>query len=102
MARNDTERLTKLERETIIIFNEEESDAAVCTYNSRLKRKLEGLASKAPEQVRLINCDGAGCVKYILPKTCISLRPPYSEERRQADRERALQAGRRPPGDRSE
>jgi len=32
-----------------------------------------------------------------VPKRCISIRAPYSEERREADRQRALKAQIRPP-----
>lgn len=96
----ESDQLTKLEKETVILFNEAEASATVYTYNANLKKKLEDLAGKLPGQVLLLHRDAQGGVSYALPKGCISFRPPYSEERRQADRDRALQAGRRPPADR--
>ena len=38
---------------------------------------------------------GSAC--FIVPKNCISIREPYSEERRRAASERAKQAGYKPP-----
>ncbi len=39
-------RLSKLEQETIIIFNEEEDDATIETCNRRLIKRLEVLCQK--------------------------------------------------------
>lgn len=81
---------TKLEQETIILFNEAEKEASIYTYNGKLKRRLEELSREFPEQVWLKNDDGAGAQTYIIPKNLVSVRRPVSEERRAAQRERAL------------
>lgn len=90
-------RLTKAEKETMIFFTEDDTEAVVDTYNTRLRRKLERLAQDHPESIIPLERDKAGAVRYRIPISCISIRPPYSEERKAADRERALIDGRRPP-----
>lgn len=47
-------RLSKYERETIILTNELDSFYKVYTYNSVLKRKLAAFARKYPEECRFI------------------------------------------------
>ena len=41
--------LTKLEQETVIIFNEADDFAEIFTYNGRLKSKLNKLCKEHPE-----------------------------------------------------
>lgn len=89
--------LTKLERETIILFNEEEVTATVYTHNAKLTAKLRRMAEKFPDKVYPERREHPGAVSYIVPKGCISIREPYSEARRRADSQRAKAAGIRPP-----
>ncbi len=89
--------LTKQEQETIILFNEEEATAAVYTHNAKLTAKLRQMAQKFPGIVFQERREHPGAVSYIVPKSCISVREPYSEARRRADSERAKAAGIRPP-----
>ena len=90
-------KLSNLERETIILFNEDEDSASVYTHNAKLTAKLCRLAVKYPEQIYPERREHKGAVSYIVPKSCISIREPYSEARRQADSARAKAAGVRPP-----
>ena len=39
-------RLTKIEKETIILFNEGESTASIYTYNAGLKKRLAAFSKK--------------------------------------------------------
>ena len=39
----------------------------------------------------------AGAVSYAVPKSCVSVREPFSDERRRAASERAKNAGYTPP-----
>lgn len=89
--------LTKPERETIILFNEEEATATVYTHNAKLTAKLRRMAEKFPDKVYPEGWEHPGAVSYIVPKGCISVREPYSEARRRADSQRAKAAGIRPP-----
>lgn len=88
---------TREEQETIICFDEACDTANVFTYNRRLQLKLESLAVKHPKKIIHARDSPDGARTYLVPKRCISIRAPYSEERREADRQRALEAQIRPP-----
>ena len=83
--------LSKLERETIICFNEEESTASVYTHNPSLRRRLEGYALTRPDDCRLdkVTHDGLA-VEYIVPKKWIKVNAPrlLTDEQRAALSER--------------
>lgn len=96
----DEYKLTKAERETIIIFDEEYETATIHTYNTRLRKKLAELAVLYPDQIMPVSAPKKGEVTYQIPKGCVTVRAPYSEKRRTAESERAKKDGRRPPCDR--
>lgn len=52
--------LSKLERETIITYNEAEAEAEIYTYHRPLQRKLEKLAQERPEEVKILCADKTG------------------------------------------
>ena len=85
-------KLSLAERETILLYNQADPMAEIYTHDPRLMEKLDLLAKKHPEQV---------CKKdkhnFTVPKRCVSVREPYSAERRKAASERAKVAGYRPP-----
>ena len=85
-------KLSLIEQETIILYNQEEATAEVYTHDPKLLAKLELLAQKHPSQITRKNDR-----TFIVPKKCISVREPYDEQRRAAARERALAGGYRPP-----
>ncbi len=89
--------LSKLERETIILFNEEEATATVYTHNVKLTAKLRRMAEKFPDKVYPERREHPGAVSYIVPKGCISVREPYSEARRKAQSEQAKALNYKPP-----
>ena len=78
-------RLSKYEKETIIVWNEMETTASICTYNAGLRKRLEAFSQKFPELCRKESAWQQGGVSYQIDKTRLSVRlvPPYSEERRQ-------------------
>ena len=86
-------KLSKLEQESIILYNEEESTASIYTHDPKLKRKLKRLAEKYPDKVYPDRAVHAGAVSYAVPKSCVSVREPFSDERRRAASERAKNAG---------
>lgn len=92
-------RITKHERETIILFNERDELAEIYTYNVKLKNRLERYAAKHPEIALLERRDEHDAVTYKLPKKrlTVMLTEPFSEERRKAYRERAVSSGKGPP-----
>ena len=76
-------RLTKIEKETIVLFNEGEDKANIYTHNAGLKKRF-AFAKKYPDPCRLEKSNVQGGVSYELAKSRLSIRflPPYSEERR--------------------
>lgn len=68
-------KLTKQEKETMIIFNEQDNDASISTYNVALLRKLERLHQERPDECEKheIFCDGS---QYLVPKKWIKINPP--------------------------
>lgn len=82
-------RLSKCEKETIIIFNEAEDTACVYTCNEKLSNKLATLAKNSKECV-LTKKDKLS-VEYNLPKTWVKINKTrqYSDEARRAMSERA-------------
>ena len=60
--------LSKIEQETVILFNKAEASASVYTYNGALKRKLAGLCSARPTEARQIKGDGRGGLTAFLVK----------------------------------
>ena len=85
-------KLTAIEQETIILYNQAEATAEVETYDVRLLEKLNRLAEKYPDQIQK-----TGERRFIVPKRCVSVREPYSAERRKAASDRAKAAGYMPP-----
>lgn len=89
--------LSRYEQESVILFNEGDTEADVYTHNVRWKKRLAELAKSYPAQCQFVRKNREGGETYKVDKKLLSIRTPYSEERRQKDRERALAANRRPP-----
>ena len=87
----------RYEEESIILYNEAEQTASVYTHDPKLKEKLKRLSEKHPQRIIYITENENGGVTYVVPKKCVQIREPVSEERRKAASERAKTAGRRPP-----
>lgn len=79
-------KLSKYERETIVNFNEGESETSIYTFNADLKRRRAEFSRKYPLLCRLERTTPEGSMTYVLDKSRLSIRlvPPYSEERRAA------------------
>ena len=88
-------KLTKYEKESIILFNEGEDTASNYTFNAGLKKRLVLFAKKYPGLCRQEKTHEQGGVSYVLDKSRLSIRlqPPYSEERRRKASEYAKQNG---------
>ena len=82
---------TGIERESIIIVNDAESTATVCTYQRAMQRRLEALAAERPEEVSIKKryTDEDGLIVTV-PKSWIKVKPPrkMSEAQRIAAAER--------------
>ena len=90
-------KLSKYEEETLVLYNEAQSTASVYTHDPKLKEKLKRLSEKYPDKIVFNAENSNGGMTYTVPKKCVLIREPYSEERRKAASERAKTAGRRPP-----
>ena len=66
--------LTRYERETVIIFNEEESTATITTANPKWKRRLNELCSKCVGVHKTFENEIFS--GYTLPKKLLSVRKP--------------------------
>ena len=89
-------RLTKYEKETIILTSEGDDTYNVYTFNAGLKRRLADFAKKYPAVCRLESEDKKiGCQSYVVDKARLSIRltAPYSEARRKATSEYAKVQG---------
>lgn len=86
-------RRSRIEQETIFLFNEEEKTASVYTFNKSLQKKLAILAKERPEECYLDKPQNTldGAVEYIVPKKWIKIRANriLSDEERAALSERA-------------
>lgn len=82
---NESMRLTKYEKETIILTSEGDATYNVYTFNAGLKRRLADFAKKYPAVCRLESEDKKiGCQSYVVDKARLSIRltAPYSKARR--------------------
>lgn len=89
-------RLTKYEKETIILTSEGDETYNVFTYNPALKRRLADFAKKYPAVCHLESEDRKyGSQSYVIDKGRLSIRliAPYSEARRKAASEYAKKHG---------
>ena len=88
-------KLTKYEKETIVLFNEGEDTAHIQPYNAGLRKRLANFSKKYPDLCRLEKSCDQGGVSYVLDKSRLSIRlqPPMSEERRKKASENAKQNG---------
>jgi hypothetical protein len=90
------EPLTRLERETIINFNQEEDFAEVYTHEGRFIRRLEQMAADFPDLCQFQEKNDWGGVIYHVLKKLIQIKMPPSPERLEAMRQRAHFARKEP------
>ena len=69
-------KLSNIEKETLICFNEAERTASVYTYNPALKAQLSELCKTYPEQMRQTAGNSWGAVTFELPKKWLKVVPP--------------------------
>ena len=69
-------KLSRIEQETIINFNEAEHTASIYTHNAAMKDRLLGLCRDHPFQVRQTADNGRGGLTFELPKKWLKVTPP--------------------------
>ena len=84
--------LSKLEQETIIVYNNAEENAHIYTCRSSLINKLQRYADEFPDKVKCIaeelNDGHRESASFIFPKKYISLRTPKARQLSEEQRER--------------
>jgi hypothetical protein len=75
-------RLSPAEQETIINWDNELETASVYTYDQKLGKRLLELSRKYPGLFVLKEKGSQHCLMFTVPKKYISIRQPYSEERK--------------------
>ena len=85
--------LTKKQKTTVICFDESGDLIEVQTYNTDLKNRLTKFAAMYPEHCRQTDSDEQGELTFEIEKGRLSFRltAPYSEERRKAASDYALE-----------
>lgn len=86
------QRLSKYERETILLTSEGDDTWDIYTFNTDLKNRLKKFAARYPNLCTLKEENKElGGVTYIIQKSRVSIRliAPYSETRRRAASEMA-------------
>ena len=88
-------RLTKYEKETIILTNEEDDFWNVFTYNKGLQRRFMSFVEQYPENCQFKSQNNEGGMTFEIDKGRLSIRltAPYTEERRKASSEYAKKYG---------
>lgn len=84
-------KMTKIEKETVIIFNEAEKDASITTYNTYLKKRLSDLADTFPSECHLVSKNADGSMTYSMNKKLLSIRKPWNEDSRNKARRRMME-----------
>lgn len=69
-------KLSNLEKETIILWNEAEKAASVYTHTPALQRQLCGLCQSHPGQVRQTGGSEENGMTFELPKRWLKISPP--------------------------
>ena len=69
-------KLSNIEKETVVSFNEAEATASVYTHNEALKRQLLELCRSYPEQVCQTAANDWGGLTFDLPKKWLRVVPP--------------------------
>lgn len=68
--------LTKVEQETIVLFNEAEATASVYTHNAALQRILLELCQSHPAQASRTEDNRHGGLTFEIPKKWVKTAPP--------------------------
>ena len=79
--------MKKREKTTSIFFNEADANTTVCTYNTKLKKRLAEFAKECPELCRLVANDEDGYMEFEVNKdnfTFRCMKPPSDKKREKA------------------
>lgn len=77
-------KLSRIEQETIIVFNEAEAEARVNTFNRGFIKKLSAITEKNDRKIDFREC-GDGEIECYIPKQWVRITPA----RKQSEKARA-------------
>ena len=93
-----TTRLTKYEKETVLLYNQSRDPIIISTYDPDLRRRLREYAARYPDLcLRVDKQKYPDYAEYEIQKDRVSIRllPPMSEEKRKAEKAKAAGLGTR-------
>lgn len=64
---------SRLEQETIVLYNEEEKTASIYTHNGAMQRKLLRLCSERPGEVQQTRENDQGGLTFEIPKKWVKI-----------------------------
>lgn len=74
------------EKETIINYNQAESEASVWTFDPKVIRTLRKMAEERPDECKVVKEGPEESVEFSVPKKWVKVKPPkkmeLSEERK--------------------
>jgi len=77
-------KLSRIERETVILYNEAEATAEIETYNAAMKRRLEIIQKKHPDCITLVRHDDYADT-YTFPKSWVKIIPTRGASEKQRE-----------------
>jgi hypothetical protein len=77
-------KLSALERETIILFNEAEATAEIEAHNPAVKKRLAAILREHPEEISLVRRDEYADY-YAFPKRWVKIVPPRKATEKQRE-----------------
>jgi hypothetical protein len=77
-------RLSALERETIILFNEAENTAEIETHSTAIRKRLAAILRERPEEISLLR-RGECSDRYAFPKGWVKISPPRKVTEKQRE-----------------
>ena len=75
-------KLLPEERETIILWSDAEDTASIFTHDRKLISRLKQLSQNYPDKLYSDRMEHHGAVRFLVPKSCISIHSPFSVARR--------------------
>jgi len=87
-------KLSGIERETVILFNETEATAEIETHNAAMKRRLNAIQQKHPEDITLVR-RGSSADTYTLPKSWVKINPQRRASEKQREHLRNARANKK-------
>lgn len=60
-------KLSKYEKETILLTSEGDNTWDMFTYNKALQKKLQSFSTECPEKCRLASRNSEGAVTFVIP-----------------------------------